>query len=221
MYKIYFAGDLFDQKHITGNLFLAQKIEKLSCGLFKCMLPQNWEGSSLNKPLEIRNKDIRSIIQADLVLFNFDGTDLDSGTVVEFVLTKMLDIPAVLLRTDFRAVFLTDQDWNLMATGYPRCMIVKHNALLLYNTVGLEEAQNVIAQSVVDSFKKVMQESSLLTNYGEIFTAYQHVIKMCGGQLAGTMPVPLVQKIIEDKIEKKIYISTEHIIQKDALKVLQ
>lgn len=59
------------------------------------------EGASI-KTIDIRNRDIKAVMEADLVFFNFDGTDLDSGTVVEFMIAKMLDIPAVLLRTDCR-----------------------------------------------------------------------------------------------------------------------
>ncbi|MCF7899189.1 hypothetical protein K9L05_00900 [Candidatus Babeliales bacterium] len=45
MYNIYFAGDLFDQKHITGNFLLAKQIEKIPNYKYKCMLPQDWEGN--------------------------------------------------------------------------------------------------------------------------------------------------------------------------------
>ena len=45
-YKIYFAGDLFDHKHIAGNFLLAKTIESLSDGLYECVLPQDWEGGS-------------------------------------------------------------------------------------------------------------------------------------------------------------------------------
>lgn len=44
MYKVYFAGDLFDQKHITGNYVLAEYIEKLSHNVYKCILPQDGGG---------------------------------------------------------------------------------------------------------------------------------------------------------------------------------
>ena len=69
-YTIYYAGDLFDQKHLTGNVFLSQQMEKLSDHRYKCMLPQDWEGEC--KPaIEIRNNDILSIIKADLIILNF------------------------------------------------------------------------------------------------------------------------------------------------------
>lgn len=208
MYKIYFAGDLFDQKHITGNLLLAQRIEDASNDTYKFMLPQNWE-CSLHAPIDVRNQDILSIIQADLVLFNFDGPDLDSGTVVEFMMAKMLDIPSVLLRTDTRnggCVFGTD--WNLMALGFPRCSIVKHPALMMYNSLGLHEMHNALAQSIIGAFKKVVQEKSLLTSYEEIFTTYEQLIKLCGSNLTDLIPKKLLHEIVELKIDKGLYTKT-------------
>ena len=51
---------------------------------------------------DIRDKDIVTLISCDLALFNFDGPELDSGTVTEFMFAKFADIPSLLLRTDFR-----------------------------------------------------------------------------------------------------------------------
>jgi nucleoside 2-deoxyribosyltransferase len=204
-YNIYFAGDLFDQKHITGNLLLARQIEIESNNYYKCILPQDWEGLEKTS-VDIRNKDIKSVAQADLVIFNFDGTDLDSGTVVEFMIAKMLDIPAVLLRTDFRnGGYLFGDDWNLMVAGYPRCAVVKYPALMTYNSLGLEEMHRAIAKEVISALKKVAQEKTLMDSYEEIFSAYQHVIKMCGAGLVQMIDPQMVHTIIASKIEKNIY----------------
>ena len=73
--------------------------------------------------VDIRNQDLKQVMACDLALFNFDGTDLDSGTVVEFMMAKVLDIPSVLLRSDFRASGDQERegdDWNLMCSFYPR-----------------------------------------------------------------------------------------------------
>jgi hypothetical protein len=92
------------------------------------------------------------------------------------MIAKMLDIPAVLLRTDFRnGGQLFGDDWNLMAIGYPRCTIVKHPALTMYNDLGLEKMHRTIAQSIINAFDKVVKEKPLLSSYEEIFYAYQHV----------------------------------------------
>ncbi len=120
-YSIYFAGDLFNHKDLIGNLLLSEAIEKESSGRYLCVVPQHLEQST-NRSIDIRNSDLSEIIKADLILLNFDGTELDSGTVVEFLFAKALDIPAVILRSDFRAA--GDQErgdpWNLMCSGYPR-----------------------------------------------------------------------------------------------------
>ncbi len=212
MFKVYFAGDLFDQKHLTGNFLLAQEIETLSNQLYQCILPQEWEGAS-GSCIEMRNNDIKAIIHADLVLFNFDGPDLDSGTVVEFMIAKMLDIPVVLLRTDCRnGGYLGGEDWNLMVSGYPRSIIIKHLALVMYNNGGLKEMHRVIAESIISAFEKVRQEKSLLISTQEILAAYQYIIKMCGSDLEQIFTKQQLKEIVIEKIKKNIYsIDTLHL----------
>ena len=120
-YTIYFAGELFDHKHLIGNALLAAHIERLSNGRYRCVLPQDLEQTD-SRAVDIRNQDLIGVATCDMALFNFDGSDLDSGTVVEFVYAKLLDIPAVILRTDFRGGGDQDTDgdaWNLMASFYP------------------------------------------------------------------------------------------------------
>ncbi|MYE54156.1 MAG: hypothetical protein F4X34_03040 [Chloroflexi bacterium] len=139
-YTIYFAGELFDHKHLLGNALLASHIEQLSDGQYRCVLPQDLEQTDA-RAVDIRNQDLIGVATCDLALFNFDGPDLDSGTVVEFVYAKLLDIPAVILRTDFRGG--GDQDtggdaWNLMASFYPRTRNVTLNAMAWYQEARLE-----------------------------------------------------------------------------------
>lgn len=208
MYNIYFAGDLFDHKHLTGNKVLADQIELLSNKTYTCTLPQEWEGSlrsGSNFRIDTRNRDIRAVAQADLVLFNFDGPDLDSGTVVEFIIAKMLDIPAVLLRTDCRNGAHFGYDWNLMVDNYPRCLILKHPALLMSNQMELNQMHQTIAQSVISAFESVRQEQSLLSSYDEIMSGYKYVIKMCGAGLENDLSSAALDKIISSKIAKKMY----------------
>ena len=82
--SVYFAGDLFNHKDLTGNLLLAEAIERESSGRYVCVLPQHLEQST-SRSIDIRNNDLSKIVSADLILVNFDGTELDSGTVVEFL----------------------------------------------------------------------------------------------------------------------------------------
>lgn len=134
-YSVYFGGELFDLKHLAGNAQLAESIYRQSRGRFRCHLPQDFELRGLD-PHVIRDQDIVALLESDLAIFNFDGTELDSGTVVEFMIAKFADIPAVLLRTDLRAA--GDQGdagkdpWNLMASFYPRTEVVRAASLIDY-----------------------------------------------------------------------------------------
>ncbi|MEO0054312.1 MAG: hypothetical protein RLZZ50_259, partial [Verrucomicrobiota bacterium] len=131
---VYFAGELFSAKHLVGNAYLAEAIHAASHGRYLCRLPQDIELRG-HHPQLIRDADIRALLACDLALFNFDGPELDSGTVVEFMFAKFADIPCVILRSDFRSA--GDQGpgrdpWNLMASFYPRSVSVSVNSLALY-----------------------------------------------------------------------------------------
>ncbi|MYA77159.1 MAG: nucleoside 2-deoxyribosyltransferase [Gemmatimonadetes bacterium] len=133
-FTVYFAGDLFDHKHLAGNELLAGAVDRRSGGRYACVLPQDLEQAT-GRMVDIRNQDLMQVMACDLGLFNFDGTDLDSGTVVEFMMAKMLDIPSVLLRSDFRASGDQERegdDWNLMCSFYPRSRTVQFNAMAWY-----------------------------------------------------------------------------------------
>jgi len=133
-FTIYFAGSLFNHKDLTGNALLAEYIEKCSERKYRCCLPQNLEQHQTTA-VEIRNQDIAKVIECDLGLFNFDGTELDAGVVVEFMIAKFLDIPTVILRSDFRTCGEKEvggEDWNFMCSFYPRTRIVKLNAIMSY-----------------------------------------------------------------------------------------
>lgn len=131
-FTIYFAGDLFDHKHLIGNAILADFIERLSDNRYACRVPQDFEVVQ-GRGVDIRNTDLMEVMGCDMGLFNFDGPDLDSGTVVEFMFAKMLDIPSVILRTDFRVSGDGDREgWNLMATHFPRTINVKTYSLKWY-----------------------------------------------------------------------------------------
>ncbi|MEM9058500.1 MAG: nucleoside 2-deoxyribosyltransferase, partial [Pseudomonadota bacterium] len=99
--SVYFAGALFSHKDLIGNALVAAAVDRLSDGRYRCLVPQDLEQSS-GRAMDIRDQDLRAVIESDLAIFNFDGTDLDSGTVVEFVTAKQLDLPSVLVRSDFR-----------------------------------------------------------------------------------------------------------------------
>lgn len=120
-YTVYFAGELFSLKHLIGNAWLAEAIYEKSHGRFRCVLPQDFAELRGRSRQAIRDANLRALLECDLGLFNFDGADLDSGTVVEFMVAKFADIPSVLLRTDVRSAGdQRSEPWNLMASCFPR-----------------------------------------------------------------------------------------------------
>jgi nucleoside 2-deoxyribosyltransferase len=132
MFLVYFAGELFSLKHLVGNAALAEAIANLSNRNFTCVLPQTLEEREMSAQ-DIRDKDISTLIGCDLALFNFDGPELDSGTVPEFMFAKFADIPSLLLRTDFRRAGDQAEDpWNLMMSFYPRTRTLCLNSMEIY-----------------------------------------------------------------------------------------
>lgn len=134
MFSVYLAGELFSYKSLIGNQLLADKLTSLSEGRYLLKLPQTLEFPS-NRSKDIRDVDYRAVIECDLTLAQFDGTELDSGTVAEFMLAKSLDIPALLFRSDFRHSGDQEQGgdaWNLMLSHFPRTESLAINAMALY-----------------------------------------------------------------------------------------
>ena len=146
--SVYFAGELFNAKHLSGNAGLAAAIQHKSGGRLNCVLPQTLESREEGAHF-IRDEDLEHLISADIALFNFDGSEIDSGTVVEFMVAKFADIPALLLRTDFRRGGDQGQDpWNLMLSFYPRTETCCLDSMALYKTA---LAQGLNPVGAVDS----------------------------------------------------------------------
>ena len=156
MFLVYFAGELFSSKHLMGNAALADAIAKVSSHKFSCVLPQTLEDRETTAQA-IRDKDIVTLLGCDLALFNFDGPELDSGTVAEFMLAKFADIPCLLLRTDFRRGGDHGEDqWNLMLSFYPRTRSLFINSMEIYKTAlsaGSDPMQ--AAQQLIDQIAAV------------------------------------------------------------------
>src|ERR1022692_4530078 len=95
--NVFFGGELFSLKHIIGNAYLAEAVYEKSHGRYLCALPQDFDPRG-TAARTIRDHNLRSLVGCDLAIFNFDGPDLDSGTVAEFMLAKFADIPSVVPR---------------------------------------------------------------------------------------------------------------------------
>lgn len=144
--RIYMAGSLFCGREIFGNAALADEIENFSGNAYVCELPQSYEPRS-NAPKAVRDCDYTHLLQCDAVLAAFDGLELDSGTVAEFITAKVADKPAILLRSDFR--ISGDQvsggdPWNLMCSFYPRSTVLHFNFMQAYKDY-LKESKNALA----------------------------------------------------------------------------
>ncbi|MFA6102504.1 MAG: nucleoside 2-deoxyribosyltransferase [Victivallaceae bacterium] len=164
---VFFAGELFDHKHLTGNQMLAMQIGKVANGRFECFLPQDMDTDGLSFD-EIRRKDLNALFNADLALFNFDGGDADSGTVAEFIAAKSINKPAVLFRSDFRSAGDQEQlaPWNLMCSGYPNTETLVVNSMQLYKSLSkqspvetIEAVHRHIAELLVDKFNAVLENA--------------------------------------------------------------
>jgi hypothetical protein len=166
--------------------------------------------------LDIRNKDIVKLIECDLGLFNFDGTELDAGVVVEFMLAKFLDIPSVILRSDFRTGGerkIGGEDWNFMCSFYPRTRVVKINSIQLYQEAteesktlndALDIYYTTIAQMLIESLDLVKMEPPLSKgDQKKLEILHQWALTFPGGEIAKLVSgTSFVDQIVAAKIRK-------------------
>jgi nucleoside 2-deoxyribosyltransferase len=205
MVSVYFAGELFSLKHLVGNAALAEAIARLSNGRFVSVLPQTLEDRAMSAH-EIRDQDIVALLGCDLAIFNFDGPELDSGTVAEFMLAKFADIPSLLLRTDFRrGGDQSDDPWNLMMSFYPRTKTLCLNSLEIYKLgfksgVSPIEAGHSMVEHVAQS---VVKELEILSQLPQIMAAetMEPVFNWIS-QLTGFQSSESIEKV-KDALTKK------------------
>lgn len=213
--SIYFAGELFDHKHLIGNKLLASHLEKVCDGEYKCLLPQEYEQCS-GRSIDIRDQDLYLLVTSDLALFNFDGQDLDSGTVVEFMLAKMLDIPSVILRTDLRSGGDQESEpWNLMCSEYPRTKVIIKNGIEWYqnyckkfdNTDDMISAMyDELSLDVISGLKSVQSLPSLLgPSLDNIEAIYRWAIKFPGESFVQKCKDLNLQQLLQSKKDKGLY----------------
>jgi hypothetical protein len=219
-YAVYFASELFNAKDLIGNAYLAEAIFDKSHGRFQCVLPQNIEHRRLTAQ-PVRDRSLRTLAACDLALFNFDGSELDAGTVVEFLFAKFADIPAVLLRTDPRARGAGHGgSWNLMCSFYPRTEQVLLDSLALYrkfaqqrrlrlvdmhllagqhSSAAAQAVCEVIAAHAVRALDRVLREEPVMPKYlrAEVYTWLALLPGLRG-------PVKKLRKEFEHILERKI-----------------
>ena len=207
--SVYFAGDIFNHKDLTGNLLLAEAIERESSRRYVCVLPQHLEQST-SRSIDIRNNDLSKIVSADLILVNFDGTDLDSGTVIEFLFAKALDVPAVILRSDFRSA--GDQErgdpWNLMCSGYPRTGKLTLNAMAWYQEAWgkgggtaavLERFYSKLSKAIITEFDNVYNEHSLIDSQQMLRNVYEWGLRFPGSGFSDLFTEQELKSLLDKK----------------------
>ena len=212
--SVYFAGDLFNHKDLTGNLLLAEAIERESSGRYVCVLPQHLEQST-SRSIDIRNNDLSKIVSADLILVNFDGTELDSGTVIEFLFAKALDVPAVILRSDFRSA--GDQErgdpWNLMCSGYPRTGNLTLTAMSWYQEARgkggvtatvLERFYRKLSKAIITEFDNVYNEPSLIDSQQMLRNVYEWGLRFPGNGFSDLFTEQELKSLLEKKQKKAL-----------------
>ena len=212
--SVYFAGDLFNHKDLTGNLLLAEAIERESSGRYVSVLPQHLEQST-SRSIDIRNNDLSKIVSADLILVNFDGTELDSGTVIEFLFSKALDVPAVILRSDFRSA--GDQErgdpWNLMCSGYPRTGKLTLNAMAWYQeawgkgggtSAVLERFYSKLSKAIITEFDNVYNEPSLIDSQQMLRKVYEWGLRFPGNGFSDLFTEQKLKNLLEKKQKKAL-----------------
>ena len=213
-YTIYFAGPLFDHKDLIGNAILSSYIENLSQGIYKCVLPQDSE-QPMVRLVDIRNQDLTYVLSCDLAVFNFDGTELDSGTVVEFLYAKLLDVPSVVIRSDFRDGGDQDREgdrWNLMASFYPRTRKLEFNPMEWYQREkkatpdgkGIFDTADTlyrkIASLVIAELDAVREETPLLsTENNKALDIYKWASLFPGNNLKELKHIADLEGVVESK----------------------
>ena len=207
--SVYFAGDLFNHKDLTGNLLLAEAIERESSRRYVCVLPQHLEQST-SRSIDIRNNDLSKILSADLIMVNFDGTELDSGTVIEFLFAKALDVPAVILRSDFRSA--GDQErgdpWNLMCSGYPRTGKLTLNSMAWYQEAWgkgggtaavLERFYGKLSKAIITKFDNGYNEPSLIDSQQMLRNVYEWGLRFPGNGFSDLFTEQKLKSLLEKK----------------------
>jgi hypothetical protein len=206
-FTVYFAGDLWTHKDLIGNSLLGEFIRKISRGRYECILPQDLE-EPVHRTVDIRNLDLKHVMTCDMAIFNF----------VEFMYAKMLDVPCLILRTDFRSAGEGGQDqdpWNLMATHWPRTEVLKLHGMVEYQTskdkarhgaaalaATIKTLYRKLASQVVDGLDRVRQQSPLITDPQQLRTIYNWAVQCPGSGYPDLFADTEVSALLDRKVKK-------------------
>jgi nucleoside 2-deoxyribosyltransferase len=189
VFTIYTAGGLFTYRELAMNLALKEAVWQLSEGRYQLILPQSEQPEGFEHPdvsIQIRNTDLWHVMRTDLLLAQFDGLELDAGTVGEYMMAKFLGKPTVILRSDSRRMKNEgfDEPYNLMLKNYPRTVVLHLDSLVDYldrwegvrpegelsfsevidlEKQAIEKGINDLAEQIIKGFDEVRQMPSPYT----------------------------------------------------------
>jgi len=144
--RAYIAGPLFNEGERWWNAEIDSRVRKLG---FTTYIPQR-DGVKLENQSDVRKifeSDKNALIQADVIVANLDGMDVDSGTAWEIGFAEGLGKHCVGVYTDWRLHFKY-QTVNLMI----QCSVDK---LVL----SLDELEQYLQQRLADE-KTYIQKAS-------------------------------------------------------------
>lgn len=211
-YRYFHAGELFTLTHLHANIALSEAIAVQSNTRYTAILPQDL-GAPKASGQSIRDADILALLSSDVALFNFDGAELDSGTVVEFLFAKFADIPSVILRTDFRRGGDKSEDpWNLMLGNFPRTEKVLVHAMDVYqkNLAGnapltskmdpIKAILTSVATQVIDAFDRVKaMPPAIPTHLRE--AVYEWLAHCPNFQIGSEQASQLLKGVLKSKVD--------------------
>ena len=196
--KVYWAGDLFDLKDLIGNRMLADAFDRQAAGRWQAVLPQESSANAARSD-SIRDNDLEMLFTSDGLVANFDGTDLDSGTVAEFCFAKFLDLPTVLLRTDFRNnndTATCPDPWNLMCSGFPRTEGVLYNAMAESPRHSFAAMTDSLAAQIVQALDRCAAMPPVADSREAAFAAFRHAVRSAGGTMPEQFPDERIRAIV-------------------------
>ena len=203
--KVYWAGSLFDLKELIGNRMLADAFDRQAAGRWQAVLPQESTANGTRSD-SIRDNDLEMLFASDAVVANFDGADLDSGTVVEFCFARFLDLPTVLLRSDFRNnndIATCPDPWNLMCSGFPRTEVVLYNAMKESARLDFASMTESLAGLIVQALDRSAAMPPVARTREDAFFAFRHAVRSAGGTLPERFPEERIREILEARLNRE------------------
>ncbi len=167
----YFAGGLFNAQELHGNLEIARAIKHASKDCLSLVCPQDVELQEFGAKY-VRENDLFALLKSDFIICNFNGLEIDSGTVVEYMTARFMSMPTVQLRTDFRDSSNTSIAWkrpveirqtaevpyNLML-AYDGSVTVLADAMQLYCKHGQAGMIQKIGEAVVGGVRLAFEKT--------------------------------------------------------------